>query len=61
MTILSAAHSTVKWTAREAVLLKFFHLQTEVDIFMTEWDATVPQLQENSYCSDICCVHNDQS
>jgi hypothetical protein len=43
----------VKWLSRGAVLKRFFHLQSEIDIFMTEKGKTVPLLSDDKWILEL--------
>jgi hypothetical protein len=53
----------VRWLSRGAVLKGFFHLRSEIDIFMTEKGKTVPQLSDDkwiielAFLVDITCLN----
>jgi hypothetical protein len=46
-------YSAVRWLSRGAVLKRFFHLLSEIDIFMTEKGENVPQLSDDKWTLEL--------
>jgi hypothetical protein len=46
-------YSAVRWLSRGAVLKRFFHLRSEIDIFMTEKGENVPQLSDEKWILEL--------
>jgi hypothetical protein len=46
-------YSALRWLSRGAVLKRFSHLRSEIDIFMTEKGKTVPQLSDYKWILEL--------
>jgi hypothetical protein len=46
-------YSAVRWLRRGAVLKRFFHLRSEIDILMTEKGETIPQLSDDKWILEL--------